>query len=199
MKKLKALAKQEEHLYHAESSKNYYKRQCIEAKKELSLVNREISRKQFVPACATQITIHISFDFAQQLHYPTDPLQPGPIYFATPRKCGIFGISSEALSKQINYLIDESVSTGKGPNTIISYVHHYLQKYGLGATNLHVHADNCVGQNKNNPFLYYFVWRILTGRHQAIEYSFMEVGHTKFACDAGFGMIKKVTKRTFIS
>ena len=36
--------------------------------------------------------VHYSFDFAQQVHYPHNPLQPGPIYFKTPRKCAVFGV-----------------------------------------------------------------------------------------------------------
>ena len=32
------------------------------------------------------ISAHYSFDFAQQMHYPSNPLQPGPIYILTPRK-----------------------------------------------------------------------------------------------------------------
>ena len=50
----------------------------------------------------------------------------------------------------MNYLIDESVDTGKGSNTVISLLHHYLAHYGLGARNLTANADNCIGQNKNN-------------------------------------------------
>ena len=26
-----------------------------------------------------------------QVHYPSDPMQPGPVYFLTPQKCAIFG------------------------------------------------------------------------------------------------------------
>jgi len=33
--------------------------------------------------------VHYSFDFAQQVHYPHNPLQPGPIYIKTPRKCAV--------------------------------------------------------------------------------------------------------------
>ena len=47
------------------------------------------------------ITIHTSFDFAQQVHYPSNPLQTGPTYFLTPTKCSIFGICSEGLSGQV--------------------------------------------------------------------------------------------------
>ena len=51
---------------------------------------------------------------------------------------------------KVNYLIDEAIDTGKGSNTVVSLLHHYLSKYGLGAQHLSAHADNCVGQNKNN-------------------------------------------------
>ena len=102
------------------------------------------------PAC-----VHYSFDFAQQVHYPHNPLQPGPMYFKTVRKCAIFDVCCEGLPRQINYLIDEACDTGKGANTVISLLHHFLANHTLGETHLHLHADNCAGQNKNNFFLQY--------------------------------------------
>ena len=56
---------------------------------------------------------HVSFDFAQQVHYPCDPLQPGPIFFKTQRKRGLFGLNSEPLGTQVNYLINEAHACGK--------------------------------------------------------------------------------------
>ena len=41
------------------------------------------------PSNTRDIKVHYSFDYAQQVHYPSDPLQPGPIYFLTPRKCTV--------------------------------------------------------------------------------------------------------------
>ena len=46
--------------------------------------------------------MHYSFDYAQQVHYPSNPMQPGPIYLKTPRKCGIFGVFCEAVPSQVN-------------------------------------------------------------------------------------------------
>ena len=117
----------------------------------------------------------------------------------TPRRCGLFGICAEAKFQQVNFLIDEHVSIGKDANTIISFLDHYLTKYGNGEQVLNIHADNCVGQNKNRYVLMYFMWRIITKKNMEIHFGFMIAGHTKFACDACFGLLKKVTKRTFIS
>ena len=63
---------------------------------------------------ATPIETHYNFDMAQQIVYPNDPLQPGPMYFFMPCKCAIFGICCEAIPHQINYLIDEAVDMRKG-------------------------------------------------------------------------------------
>ena len=59
-------------------------------------------------------------------------MQPGPIYFKIPRKCGIFGVMCEAVPRQVNYLIDEAAVCGKGANATISYVHHCFTRHGLG-------------------------------------------------------------------
>ncbi|KAK5609770.1 hypothetical protein CRENBAI_023008 [Crenichthys baileyi] len=72
------------------------------------------------PPSSKKIRMHYSFDFAQQMHFPSNPLQPGPMYFLTPRKCGLFGVSCEGLQKQVNFLIDEGMSSGKGSNEVIS-------------------------------------------------------------------------------
>lgn len=65
------------------------------------------------------------------------------MFFKTGRKCGIFGVNCPAYPQQVNYLIDEAVSTTKGANAVISYVDHFLATYGLGERKLILHADNC--------------------------------------------------------
>ena len=73
-----------------------------------------------VEPCSNDLVVHYAFHMAQQVHYPSDPFQPGPLYFLTPRKCGIFGVCCEAIPRQINYLIDEASDTGKGAISIVS-------------------------------------------------------------------------------
>ena len=72
-------------------------------------------------------------------------MQPGPVYFLTPRKCSIFGVCCEALPRQVNFLVDKAINTGKGVNTVVSMLHYFFAHHNLGETNVHLHADNCVG------------------------------------------------------
>ena len=94
------------HVDLAEKERRFYKEQCRTSKEALE---RDFVRADGsvdvppidVPPCSRNTTLHISFDFAQQVHYPSNPLQPGPIYFLTPRKCGIFGVCREGIQLQV--------------------------------------------------------------------------------------------------
>ena len=81
---------------------------------------------------------------------------------------------------QINYLIDEAVNVGKGAIAIISMLNHFFATYGPRERVVHLHADNCEGQNKSCYMMYYLMWHVLTGLHNEITISFLLVGHTKF-------------------
>ena len=61
---------------------------------------------------------------------------------------------------------------------------------------LHLQADNCAGQNKNNIVVHYLCWRVSTGKHESVSLSFMLAGHTKFAPDRYFGLIKRKYKHS---
>ena len=45
--------------------------------------------------------------------------------------------------KQVFYLIDEAESAGKGANSVVSMVDHYLTHYGHGEEDGQFHFDNC--------------------------------------------------------
>lgn len=79
-----------------------------------------------IPCNSKDIKVHYSFDFAQQVHYPSNPLQPGPIYFLTPQKCTVFGVNCEAVPRQINFLTDEAGDCGKGANAVVSRIHFFF-------------------------------------------------------------------------
>ena len=110
-----------------------------------------------------------------QVHFPCNPQQTGPEYFKTARKCGVFGVSCELHSFQVNYLIDEAQDVGKGADATISLLHHFFATHGLNEDVVKLHADNCVGQNKNNANIHYLLWRVMTGRHKEAHLSFMLV------------------------
>ena len=92
----------------------------------------------------------------------------------------------------MNYLIDEADFVGKGADAVLSLLHHYLssEQYA-GCREVLIQTDNCVGQNKNNAHVHYWVWRTMLGLCDSAELNFMIVGHTKFATDRFFGLIKR--------
>jgi hypothetical protein len=159
----------------------------------------EVTELSASAPCSRSVSMHYSFDFAQQVHLPSDPLQPGPMYFLTPRKLGLFGVCCEGLPKQVNYLVDEAHCTTKGSNAVISYLDHFFEFHGLGETEVHLHCDNCSGQNKNKFVLWYFAYRVISGGHHSVTLNFMMPGHTKFGPDWGFGLLKQAFRRSKVS
>jgi hypothetical protein len=194
--KMERIEKSMAHLTNVKVERNVYN-ESIE-RSRTSFNNHPTKKLSNYEPCTFNGDTHISFDYAQQVHIPNLPDQPGPIYFLTPYKLGIFGIQNEAAHVQVNFVIPEAVQTGKGANTVISYVHYYLKNYNLGEKELFIHADNCVGQNKNNKVMAYLCWRVIVGLNQKIVISFLPVGHTKFSPDGGFGVIKSKFRRTEI-
>ena len=198
------LQKAIEHVEIAQKERKCYRDTCEEC--QASVRSHFRSNDVFTPPKphasiepnTTPVKAHYSFDMAQQVHYPSDPLQPGPMYFLTPRKCTIFGVCCEAIPRQIFYLTDEAADTGKGANCIISRLHHFFATHSLGEKHAFLHADNCVGQNKNNAMLHYLAWRVLAGLHTSICLSFLPVGHTKFSPDWCFGLFKQRYRKTKI-
>ena len=71
-------------------------------------------------------------------------------------------------------------------------MHHYLELHSLHEESCHLHADNCVGQNKNRYVLSYLMWRVLSGRNKTITLSFMCVGHIRCMVDGNLGLIKEL-------
>ena len=190
----------QDHLNCAQSEREYYRNSCINSENALETTDTEtVLDRESPKACSLNVKVQYSFDYAQQVHIPSNPMQPGPIYLKTPRKCGIFGVMCEGLPRQVNFLIDEATSAGKGANATISYAHYYFEQHGLEETDAQLNADNCWRENKNNYFLWYFAWRTLMKPHHSITYSFLTAGHTKFALDCSFGLKKKAFKVTYVS
>ena len=197
--KAELLKDHQDHINSAQLEREFYRNSCTNSQKTLDNIGGYAILSTNRNVCSLKVTIHYFFDFAQQVHIPSNPMQPGPIYFKTPRKCGIFGVMCEAIPQQLNFLIDEAATTGKGANATISYIHYYFKHHGLGETDAHLKAENCAGQNKKNFFVWYLAWRIMMNLHDTDLYSFLIAGHTKFGPDRCFGMIKKSYKVTYVS
>lgn len=130
----------------------------------------------------------LSFDYAQNVSYPSSPQQVGSSYFKANRKCGFFGIHDEANGIQTNILIDEEDNAGKGANAVISMLDFKLDQ--INSQKIVLFSDNCVGQNENNAVLQYLLWRVMSGKNDNISLHFLLTGHTKFSPDRNFGIIK---------
>ena len=178
-------------------ARDYYNKMVKNAK----LTCTELQLQDFgqCAPCSRQIRMHYSFDYAQQVHLPSDPVQPGPLYFLVPRKCGIFGVCCEGLPRQMNFLVDEAHLISKASNSVESYMHYFFERFGLGETDVDLHCDNCSGQNKNRFVLWYCAWRVATGLHESFTLNFLVVGHTKFFPDSCFGLLKRTFRRPAIS
>ena len=156
-----------------------------------------------VPACSKNISLHYTFDFAQQLQLPYYSRQVGPIYFKTPRKVQLFGVCCDGAPYQVNYLVDEACTIGEngskshGANSVVSMLHHFFETHSLGESKLELHADNCGGQNKNKTVVAYLCWRCIVGLHREILYTFMPAGHTRCQVDGFFGLIKQRYRRSY--
>ena len=96
------LKQQENHLALAKECRAYYKQQCKDSSNFWNSPRNE--QKQSGNELAG--TVHISFDYDQNVRVLHSPQQVGCIYFKTPRKCHLFGICAESMTKQVNYLID---------------------------------------------------------------------------------------------
>ena len=92
--------------------------QQAETHLQLAKVEREWYNSQIAdckaPTTSGGTKMHYSFDYAQQVHFPSNPQQAWPDFCLTARKCQLFGIACERLGTQVSYLIDESESVGKG-------------------------------------------------------------------------------------
>lgn len=150
--RMRVLAQQMEHLQTVETERKFYN-EMVDQSKAAATAAGITTLGPHAPN-TLDAHIHYSFDYAQQVHLPSSPLQPGPIYFLVPRKCGIFGVCAEGIPQQMNYLIDEGMTSGQGSNMVISLLHHFLENYGFGEKFLDLHCDNCSGQNKNRFVLW---------------------------------------------
>ena len=188
--KVKLLEMSTKYLNEVDTERKVYQETVAACKQSL---NFHLSKDDLQPRLALSFneTVHYSFDYAQQIHIPHSSQQVGPIYFLTPYKVALFSTGCEPATKMVIYIVPECVASGKGSNSVTSFLHHFFEQYSYGEMEVHLRADNCTGQNKNRYMMAYLCYRILCGLHKKITISFLPVGHIKFFPDMGFGLFKR--------
>ena len=70
--------------------RSYFQIQCKDS--AVVVQNLELSLADLKPSapCLRDVVMHYSFDMGQQIMYPCNPLQPGPIYLMVPQKWNIW-------------------------------------------------------------------------------------------------------------
>ena len=96
VKKLEHYQKAKNHLDLATEQRDCYNQQLKAAK--LSTRGKRLGPSE---PLGHEGKMHYAFDFAQQMHFPSDPMQAGPIYFLTPRKCLLFGMCCTGIPQQV--------------------------------------------------------------------------------------------------
>ncbi|CAG8844392.1 28597_t:CDS:1, partial [Gigaspora margarita] len=172
--------------------------------KQKAEIEREYYRNNILTSTILPDTVHVCYDWAQNVPVPYSPQQIGATYFKSAFQAHIFGIcnTGQNPAQQLNYIIAENEfpqGTGKGANTTISLVYNGLQRFHNHEKHLKVTCDNCSAQNKNNLSLYFWCWLTLVGMYDTIEVNFIVTGHTKFICDGYFGNIKTLFRKTIIN
>lgn len=186
-----AMEKLAAHINEADDERGFYK----------SIVEKMRQELEDTPEGCVPGHTHITFDYAQQLELPHHTRQVGPIYFKSRFKMQLFGICNEARNTQHNFLFHEGECIGldgakaHGPNAVVSMLHYQFENF-VKEKIVYMHANNCVGQNKNKTVIAYLCWRVLCGLSEELTLSFMRVGHTRCSVDAKFGRLKQSFRKS---
>lgn len=113
-----------------------------------------------------QFTIHMTMH-SSSIFLPTQ-INLGQFISKLRENLPFLVFAAKQSNNKVNFLIDESVLTSKGANSTISYVHYCFHRHGLGETKAQMHAHNCGAQNKNSAFVWYYLWRVMSGLHDSI-------------------------------
>ncbi|KAJ0404702.1 hypothetical protein ATCC90586_001252 [Pythium insidiosum] len=142
---------------------------------------------------ASDRSLVLTMDYSQNIALPHVAETPSQWYFLSLIAVSVFGIHDANQQRQTNYIYTERKG-GKGSNEVVSMLQRYLGVDPQHAT-LTVYTDNCGGQNKNNYVIKYLLFLAHTGQFEEVNYKFFIRGHTKNACDRGFGAMKKKLAR----
>lgn len=137
----------------------------------------------------------LCFDYEQNLPLPHIPA--GDVFYKRQLWVYNFCIHSAKSGTSVFYMYDE-VTSKKGSNEVISFLHHYLNTYLPGTVQtLFLFSDNAFAQNKNQTLVKYLY--TLTNINQKgilkIIHQYPEPGHSFLPCDRSFALIEKAKRR----
>ena len=179
----------QQHIQLSKEARFLYQEDLKRAKQTFEQVNRDGSSLDNYVA-------HYTFDFMQNLAIPQFSDMTKAMYYLSLRNICLFSIRDDGADQQDNYLYDEG-DGGKGANYVASLLFYFLthRPENYATLVLHLHADNCSGQNKNNIVMQFFVFLVAIGLLEHVELKFMIKGHTHCSVDGGHGIIKKEWRR----
>ena len=175
----------QQHIQLSKEARLLYKEDLNRAKRTFEqLKHNEFSLDNYVA--------HYTFDFMQNLAVSQFADMTKGMYYLSLRNICLFSIRDDGAEKQFNYLYDEG-DGGKGANYVVSLLSYFLthRPENYATLVLHLHADNCSDQNKNNIVMQFFVFLVVIGVLKHVELKFMIKGHTHCSVDGGHGIIKK--------
>ena len=83
----------------------------------------------------------------------------------------------------------------KGPNEVISMLHHEISKLPKNVTDLRIFCDNCVSKNNNRCLIAYFHDLVHSSNPEEIEVSYPISGNSFLPCDRDFAKIECPRKK----
>lgn len=136
----------------------------------------------------------LQLDFHKTIRVPRVTSQD--CYFRKRLAVRTFGIYEGNRKLMHCFIYSETVS-GEGPDEVISFLDHLLNKItqDIGAYHhLIVYTDNCPSQFKENFLFFYCCYLVKMGRFLRIDLKFLLEGHTYSICDRRFGTLEQFNK-----
>lgn len=134
----------------------------------------------------------ISFDYMQNISLPSIPIQS--TFYWRQLTVNVFSVCNVAKNTSKFYLSDERCA-GKGPDETASYLYDYVMtEIPKEVKRLHVFADNCPGQNKNNVLLSFFSF-LTQDRFEEVRVYFPMRGHSFLPNDRVFATVKRALRK----
>lgn len=143
------------------TAREHYKGVCEDSRKQLEhLFNGDFTQPPAqLPPCCHDVVLHLSFDFAQQVNHQHTCIIMHPLGSLSVKSNAtwayIFSHTTEV--RNLWHLLRGNTTATKlsnwWVNTVVSLLHNFLTTCAVHPTDLVLHADNCVGQNKNNTMI----------------------------------------------